>query len=470
VEAISGRTFESFNPSTGEKLVDLSLGAAEDVDRAVSAARAAFEGPWREFKPFDRAGILLRLADLVDKNFEELCWLDSLDMGMPISVIARNRLRVVGMLRYYAGLATSITGDTINPSIPGNVLAYTINEPVGVVGAIIPWNGPLNACVWKVAPALAAGCTVVLKPAEQASLVPLRLGELMLDAGVPRGVVNIVTGLGSGAGAALASHPGVDKIAFTGSTQTGRAIIQASAATFKRVTVELGGKSANIVFDDADMDIAVEGAAMACFANSGQICSAGTRLFVQRGIYDRFVQDVANFGNSLKVGNSLDPHTQIGPLVSREQRARVCEYIDLGAREGATAITKPVAAHGGELASGYYVAPTVFAGARNDMRIAREEIFGPVLCAIPFDTIEDVIALGNDSNFGLGGGVWTTDVNKAQKVAKGLRTGSVWVNCYQAMDPAVPFGGYKQSGFGRESGHRHIHDYLNVKSVWLKTH
>jgi aldehyde dehydrogenase (NAD+) len=340
---------------------------------------------------------------------------------------------------------------------------------VGVVGAIIPWNGPLGASIWKIGPALATGCTVVLKPAEEAPLTPLRLGELVLEAGVPAGVVNIVPGFGETAGAALAAHPDVDKVAFTGSHTTGQSIIRASAGNLKRVSLELGGKSPDIVFADADIEAAVPGAAMAVFANSGQICSAGTRLFVEQRVYDAFVDRVAQFGKGLRVGNGLDPETQIGPLVSEQQLERVTGYLSLGRQEGARAVAGGERLTEGPLAQGYFVPPTVFADVRDDMRIAKEEIFGPVLSAIPFQDIDDLVLRANATMFGLGSGVWTRDVGKAHRLAKAIRAGSVWVNCYQAMDPAVPFGGYKMSGYGRESGLQHVEEYLNVKAVWIKT-
>lgn len=470
LDAASGKRFETRNPATGELLATVAEGDAEDINRAVAAARRAFEGPWGKVKPFERQNLLLKLADLVERHFDELSTLDTLDMGAPISRTRGNRLRVLGMLRYYAGQVTALHGETIENSLPGEIFSYTLKEPVGVVGAIIPWNGPLAATVWKIGPALATGCTVILKPAEEAPLTSLRIAELVMEAGVPAGVVNVVPGYGETAGAALAAHPDVDKVAFTGSHVTGQAIIRASAGNLKRVSLELGGKSPDIVFADADLDQAVPGAAMAVFANSGQICSAGTRLFVEHRVYDEFVGRVADYGKKLKVGNGLDPNTQIGPLVSEQQLDRVTGYLDIGAKEGARALTGGGGRlTDGALAKGYFVPPTVFANVRDDMRIAQEEIFGPVISAIPFSEPDELIRRANATTFGLGSGVWTRDVSKAHRLAKAIRAGSVWVNCYQAMDPAVPFGGYKMSGYGRESGKQHLEEYLNVKAVWIKT-
>lgn len=468
VAAASGKTFETINPTTGRVLAQVAQAGPADIDLAVAAARRAFEGPWRKFTPFDRQAVLLKLADLLDAHFDELAMLDTLDMGGPIAATAAKRRRGIALLRYYAGLATSTHGHTIANSQAGEIFSYTLKEPVGVVAAINPWNGPLGLAIWKIAPALATGCTIVLKPAEQAPLSPLRLGELCLEAGIPPGVVNIVAGFGD-AGAHLAAHPDVDKVAFTGSTEVGQHIIRASAGNIKRVSVELGGKSPNIVFADADLDAAVPGAAMAVFANSGQICSAGTRLFVERKVHDEFVEKVAAFARGLRVGNPLDPNTQLGPLVSDAQLERVTGYLASGKAEGARALSGGSRITEGELAHGYFVAPTIFAGVDDNMAIAREEIFGPVISAMPFDTVDEVIRRGNDTPYGLGAGVWTRDIGNVQRVSQGLRTGSVWVNCYQAMDAAVPFGGYKMSGYGRESGAEHMEEFLQTKAVWIKS-
>jgi len=469
VEAASGKTFESRNPATGQVLAQVAEGDAADIDRAVAAARRAFEGPWSRLKPYDRQQILLKLADLVERHFDELSLLDTLDMGAPISRTRGGRRRILGLLRYYAGMATALHGETIDNSLPGEHFSYTLKEPIGVVGAIIPWNGPMGATVWKIGPALATGCTVVLKPAEEAPLSPLWLAALALEAGVPPGVINVVTGYGETAGAALASHADVDKVAFTGSHVTGQKIVQASAGNLKRVSLELGGKSPDIVFADADLETAAPGAGLAVFSNSGQICSAGTRLFVERRVYDEFVGRGAEFGKGLRVGDGTDPETQIGPLVSEQQLERVTGYLDIGKQEGARALSGGARLTEGALAKGYFVPPTVFADVRDDMRIAQEEIFGPVISAIPFDDIDEVIRRANATTFGLGSGVWTRDVTKAHRLARGIRAGSVWINCYQAMDPAVPFGGYKMSGYGRESGIQQMEEYLNVKAVWIKT-
>ncbi|OYW85066.1 MAG: betaine-aldehyde dehydrogenase [Sphingobium sp. 32-64-5] len=467
VPALSGKRFETRNPATGEVLAHVAHGGAEDVDRAVKAARAAFEGPWRRMKPAERQRIMLRLADLVEQHYEELAMLDTLDLGAPYSRTLLGKTRAAGLLRYYAGQAMLIAGDTLDNSAPGDVLSHTLKEPIGVVAAINPWNGPIGMSVWKTGPVLATGCTLVMKPAEQTPLSALRFGELCLEAGVPEGVINIVTGMGD-AGAALSAHPDVDKIAFTGSTGVGEKILHAAAPTMKRVTVELGGKSPNIIFADADLDKAVPGAAMAVFANSGQICSAGTRLFVQSSIREEFMERLAAFTRTLRVGDPLDPETQLGPVVSAPQMDKILGYIDGAVAEGATPLAGGKRMAGQGFDAGFFIEPTIFTNVTDDMTIAREEIFGPVLSAFTFDTIEEVLARANATEFGLGSGVWTRDLATAHRMARGIRAGSVWVNCYQMLDPGVPFGGYRMSGFGRESGPHHIEEYLETKAVWIK--
>lgn len=466
VAAASGKRFETRNPATGDLLAMVAQGDAEDVDRAVKAARAALEGPWRRMKPAERQRIMLRLADLVEAHYDELAMLDTLDLGAPLSRTVLGKTRAAALLRYYAGQATLIAGDTLNNSAPGDVLSHTLKEPVGVVAAINPWNGPVGMAVWKTGPVLASGCTLVMKPAEQTPLSALRFAELCLEAGVPEGVVNVVTGLGD-AGAALSAHPGVDKIAFTGSTGVGEKIIRAAAPTMKRVTVELGGKSPNIVFADADLDKAVPAAAMAVFANSGQICSAGTRLFVQSSIREEFMERLAAFTRTIRVGDPLDPQTQIGPVVSAPQMDKILGYIDGARSEGAQALVGGARLAGPGYDDGYFIAPTIFTDVQDSMTIAQEEIFGPVLSAFSFDTVDEVLERANATPFGLGSGVWTRDLSTAHRMARGIRAGSVWVNCYQMLDPGVPFGGFGVSGFGRESGPHHIEEYLETKAVWI---
>jgi aldehyde dehydrogenase (NAD+) len=467
VPALSGKRFETRNPATGELLAHVADGEAADVDRAVRAARAAFEGPWSRMKAVERQRIMLRLADLVEEHFDELAMLDTLDLGAPYSRTTLGKTRAGALLRYYAGQATLIAGETLPNGAPGDVMSHTLKEPIGVVGAINPWNGPAGMSVWKAGPVLASGCTLVMKPAEQTPLSALRFGELCLEAGVPPGVINILTGQGA-AGAALSTHPDVDKIAFTGSTGVGEKIIRAGAGTMNRVTVEHGGKSPNIVFADADLDKAVPAAAMAVFANSGQICSAGTRLFVQSSIREEFMERLAAFTRTIKVGDPLDPETQIGPVVSAPQMDKILGYIESAVQEGGEALVGGRRMSGAAYDNGYFIEPTIFTGLSDTMTIVREEIFGPVLSALSFDTIEEVLQRANATEFGLASGVWTTNLATAHKMARGIRAGSVWINCYQMLDPGVPFGGYKMSGFGRESGPHHIEDYLETKAVWIK--
>lgn len=468
VPSRAGEVFDAFDPATGKLLAKLSLGNEMDIDSAVAAARRAFDGPWRACKPIDRQKLLLRLADLVERNFQELATIESLDMGAPISRTLGSERRILGQIRFYAGLTMATRGDTIENSIDGHFFSYTVKEPLGVVGAIIPWNSPLLFFIWKVVPAVAAGCTVVLKPAEQASLSSLRMGDLFLEAGFPPGVLNIVTGLGA-VGAALSRHPDVDKVTFTGSTTTGQDIIKASAGNIKRLSLELGGKSPDIVFADADLDAAVLGAATAVFANSGQMCIAGSRLFIERPIYEEFVARVAAIGEKLVVGNPLDPKTDLGPLISSNQLDRVIGYMAQGEREGARPLLGGKRLASGAFADGHFVAPTVFTDVDDHMAIAREEIFGPVISAMPFDDMDEVIRRANDTPYGLGGGVWTSNIATAHRVAGEIRAGTVWINCYLPLDPAVPFGGYKMSGYGREAGAGHIEEFMNTKAVILKT-
>ncbi|HKE74844.1 MAG TPA: aldehyde dehydrogenase family protein [Acidimicrobiales bacterium] len=471
VEPAAGGTFPSVDPSTGATVAEVAEADVADVDRAVAAARRAFdEGPWRTASPVARQALLLALADAVAAHFEELRVLEAVDMGYPIGrAPAAGADHAVQVLRYFAGWTTKLQGDTLPNSMPFPVFTYSLKEPVGVVASIIPWNSPISNVLWKLAPALAAGCTVVLKPAEEASLVAVRIGELLREVGAPPGVVNIVTGPGETVGAALTAHPGVDKVAFTGSTAVGQEIVRASAGNLKRVTLELGGKSPDIVFADADLDRAVPGAAMGVFANSGQACCAGTRIFVERPVYDEFVERAAAFAGGLRVGPSLDPATRVGPVVSAQQLDRVTGYLDVGRAEGAEVAAGGGRLTDGDLAAGYFVAPTIFTGVDDGMRIAREEIFGPVACVMPFDTVEEVVARSNASSFGLAGGVWTRDVSTAHRLAQELRTGTVWVNTYNLFDPVVPFGGYRMSGWGHECGPDALDQYLNTKAVWIRT-
>lgn len=466
VPAASGKRFETRNPATGALLAQVADGTDEDVDHAVKAARVAFEGPWSRIKPAERQRVMLRLADIVEDHYDELAYLDTLDLGAPLARTRLSKARAGALLRYYAGQATLIAGETLGNSAPGDVLSSTLKEPIGVVAAINPWNGPIGMSVWKAGPVLASGCTMVMKPAEQTPLSALRFAELCLEAGIPEGVVNVVTGMGA-AGAALAAHSDVNKIAFTGSTGVGEKILHAAASTMKRVTVELGGKSPNIVFADANLDKAVPAVAMAVFANSGQICSAGTRLFVQSSIREEFLERLAAFTRTIRVGDPLHPDTQIGPVVSATQMERILGYIDGAPSEGAEALAGGKRMTGAGYDDGFFIEPTIFANVTDTMTIAREEIFGPVLAAFSFDTIEEVLQRANATQFGLASGVWTTNLATAHKMARGIRAGSVWVNCYQMLDPGVPFGGYGLSGFGRESGPHHIEDYLETKAVWI---
>jgi phenylacetaldehyde dehydrogenase len=464
VDATSGRTFETYNPATGEVLARVAEGDRADVDLAVKAARRAFEsGPWPSLSPSERGRLLWKLSDLVEKHLEELAELETLDNGKPVFF---SRIvdvpTAVDVFRYMAGWATKVEGSTVPISMPGaQYFAYTLREPVGVAGQIIPWNFPLIMASWKLAPALAVGCTVVLKPAEQTPLTALRLGELVQEAGFPDGVVNIVPGFGETAGAALAAHPDVDKIAFTRSTEVGRLILAAAAGNLKKVSLELGGKSPNIVFQDADLEMAIPGSANAIFFNQGQCCTAGSRLFVHKSIFDKVIDGVAQSAKKLKIGPGLDPTSNLGPLVSQEQLDRVCGYLAAGVKEGAKAV-----AGGNRYGDkGYFVEPTVMVNVKPEMKVVREEIFGPVVTAIPFSEPEELVQSANRTVYGLAAAVWTRDISKAHKIAAKLRAGTVWLNCYNVFDPAMPFGGYKQSGWGRECGHAALELYTETKSV-----
>ena len=463
----SGRSFDTVNPATGEVLTQVAEASESDVDQAVAAARKAFDdasGPWRKMSASERGKALWRIGDLVEKNIEELAELETLDNGKPIFESRYIDMPMVAdVFRYYAGWATKIHGETVNTF--NNAFTYTLREPVGVVGAIVAWNFPLLLASWKLGPALACGNTVVLKPAEQTPLSALRFGELALEAGLPAGVLNIVTG-GPHTGAALVRHPAVDKVAFTGSTAVGKEIMRSSADTLKRVTLELGGKSPNIVFADSPMDAAVKGAINGIFYGKGEVCCAGSRLFVEKKVEDEFLTKLVEFSKKIKLGDPLDPRTRLGAIVSETQMKTVLGYIEFGKNEGATLLTggKRVSVNGDR---GYFIEPTIFGGVKNDMKIAQEEIFGPVLATIAFDDMEQVAEMANKNMYGLAAAVWTNDIKKAHQLSRRLRAGTVWINTYGLMDAALPFGGYKQSGFGRELGMHAIEHYTELKTVWM---
>ena len=464
-DAASGKTFETINPATEQVITRVAEGDAADVERAVQAARRAFEsGPWSKMSGADRGRLMLKLADLIEANKKEIAALETLDNGKPFGDSLRADLPLtIACYRYYAGWADKLHGKTI--PVNGPYFCYTRHEPVGVCGQIIPWNFPLLMQAWKLAPALAAGCTVILKPAEQTPLTALRIGELALEAGFPPGVINIIPGFGPTAGQALARHMDVDKAAFTGSTEVGKLIMKyAAESNLKRVTLELGGKSPNIVFADTDLDAAAEGAYFALFFNQGQCCCAGSRLFVEDKIHDQFLQKLVDKARSRKVGDPFARETQQGPQVDQEQFQKIMGYIDAGKGEGAQ-----LACGGGRVGNlGYFIEPTVFTGVRDDMKIAQEEIFGPVLAVMPFKDVDEVIRRANHSAYGLAAAVWTRDITKAHAISNGVRAGTVWVNCYDVFDAAAPFGGYKQSGIGRELGEYGLMNYLEVKTVTVR--
>ena len=463
VDSVSGKAFDTLNPATEKVITSVAEGDSADIDLAVAAAREAFEnGPWKKTDARDRGRILLKIAGLIERNKDELALLDTLDNGKPINETTKADIPlVIDCFLYYAGWADKIHGETI--PVRGDFFNYTLREPVGVVGQIIPWNFPLLMAAWKIAPALACGNTIVLKPAEQTPLSALRLGEICQEAGLPDGVLNIVTGYGPTAGAALAEHMDVDKIAFTGGSATGRIIMQAASKNLKRISLELGGKSPNIVFADSDIDSAVDGAMTGIFFNQGEVCCAGSRLFIEKSIHEEFIDKLSNKAANMRVGNPEDTGTQMGAQVSKEQFDKILGYIETGKQEGAKLVT------GGERCGerGYFIKPTIFDAVDNNMRIAKEEIFGPVVSAITFDDVDEVVRQGNLSVYGLAAAVWTRDIKKAHRLARDLKAGTIWINTYNAFDAASPFGGFKQSGFGRELGVHALELYTHVKSVWI---
>jgi aldehyde dehydrogenase (NAD+) len=465
VPSESGKTFATINPATGEEICQIAEADAADVDKAVHAARRAFEhGPWRKLPASERGRMLHRLADLIEKHADELAALESLDNGKPVSIAkAVDVAATVGCFRYFAGWSDKVHGKTI--PVDGDFFCYTRHEPVGVVGQIIPWNFPMLMLAWKLAPALATGNTVVMKPAEQTPLSALRIGELIVEAGFPEGVVNLLPGFGPTAGGAIARHMDVDKVAFTGSTEVGQLIMEAAAkSNLKRITLELGGKSPNIVFADTDLDEAVEGAHFGLFFNHGQCCCAGSRVFVEEKIYDQFVEKSGARAKRRTVGDPFDPKTEQGPQVDQIQFDKVMSYIESGRHQGAKLVC------GGDRVGdrGYFIEPTVFADVQDEMKIAREEIFGPVMSIIPFKTADEVVDRANRTTYGLAAAVWTRDIKKAHAIANSVRAGTVWVNCYNVLDTRAPFGGFKQSGIGRELGEYGLQQYTEVKTVTVK--
>lgn len=468
VGASTGKTFGVENPATGEQITSVAEGTKPDIDKAVLSAHRTFtSGSWRTLTASERGRLLWKLADLLEKHADEFAQLESLDNGKPYHIAKAADVPLSAeIFRYMAGWATKVEGKTFPLSVPytpdTRYLAYTLKEPIGVVGQIIPWNFPLLMAAWKLAPALAAGCTVVLKPAEQTPLTALRLGELILEAGFPEGVVNIVTGFGE-AGAVLAEHPLVSKVAFTGSTEVGKLIVKAAAGNLKKVSLELGGKSPNIIFEDADLEVAIPGVANAIFFNHGQCCCAGSRLYVQDKIYDKVIEGISKIAKTICVGDAFDSKTEMGPLISGEQLDRVSGYIHSGVAAGAC-----VTVGGMRVGNkGYFIAPTVLTNTHHEMDVVKEEIFGPVVAVMPFKTVEEVIQKANDSTYGLAGGIWTQNITKAHRVSQSLQVGTTWINCYNIFDAALPFGGYKESGWGREMGYDAIQLYTETKAVCL---
>jgi aldehyde dehydrogenase (NAD+) len=465
VPSASGRTIDVINPATGCSLGTITASDSTDVDRAVAAARSAFEGEWSKWTPHERRKLILRIHDVILENFDELATIETLDMGAPLSRTRGLKEWTSQVLQFFASQTGAGSVTTEPNSLPGDYLTLRYLEPVGVVGGIIPWNGPLIGLWWIFGPALATGCTAVLKPAEDASLSVLRVAELMTEAGLPDGVINVVTGYGAEVGSVLAEHHGVDRIAFTGSVGTAQAIVRASAGNLKRLQLELGGKSPDIVFDDADLAKAVPGAAMGVYTNSGQVCVAGTRILVQRNIHDEFVERMAKFTKTVRVGDGMDPRTQLGPLISQRQLDQVLKYIDIGVGEA------DLVAGGnrieGDRSSGFFIEPTVFSGVTNDMTIAQEEIFGPVATVIPFDDADEAVKLANATPYGLAGGLWTQNVGTAHKVSRAINAGTIWVNSYGVLDPSIGFGGTKMSGYGWKGGREHVQSYLYPKAVYM---
>ncbi|MCA1591781.1 MAG: betaine-aldehyde dehydrogenase [Acidobacteria bacterium] len=467
MDAESGKTFETPNPATGKTLAEVAEADKADVDKAVAAARRAFEGKWSKMSARDRGRLLYKLSQLIESKSQELAALETADNGKPIRESAYVDLpQVAENFEYFAGFATKIEGETI--PVPGQMFNYTLREPLGVCGQIIPWNFPLLMAAWKLAPALAAGNTVVLKPAEQTPVTAMELGKLIQEAGFPDGVVNIVPGFGETAGAALASHPGIDKIAFTGSTEVGKMIAHAAADNLTRVSLELGGKAPNIVFADANIEQAVSGAMMGIFFNQGQVCCAGSRLFLEESVKDEFLERFKERAGRIKVGDPMDKGTQMGPQVSSEQLGRIKGYVDIARGEGATVFVGGECPQlEGDFQNGYFFQPTIFSEVKNEMRVAQEEIFGPVVSVITFRDEDDLIRQANETLYGLSAGIWTQDITRAHRFAREIKAGTVWINTFNMFNAASPFGGYKQSGYGREMGKHALEMYTQVKSVWV---